>query len=221
MKRLIVPLIFGLGGAAILVALSVWQVQRLHWKEALIADIESRIDAPPAPIPTDPDREADAYRPVEASGVMGEEELHVLTSFGGGPGYRVIAPFTTDGGRLVLVDRGFVPEAEKDAPRATGEMKITGNLVWPRETDMFTPDPNLDRNIWFARNVDTMSAALGTEPLMIDANAPTGTPSPRPVPVTVHLPNNHLQYAITWALLAVVWLGMTAHLLYRVRRNTV
>lgn len=221
MKRFIVPLIFGLGGAAILVTLSLWQFQRLAWKQALIAEIEARISDAPEALPADPVPARDAYLPVQASGEMRAEALHVLTSLPPeGPGFRVIAPFRTEDGRRILVDRGYVPEAEKSDPLATGPMQVTGHLVWPRETDAFTPDPNRERNIWFARDVGAMAAELDTEPVMIVAARPTGQPSPRPVPVSVDLVNNHLQYALTWALLAVVWLAMTLYLLYRIRRNT-
>ena len=96
-----------------------------------------------------------------------------------------------------------------------------GMLARLLESDLFTPDPNLDRNIWFVRDVAAMARAAGTEPLLVVANTPTGDPSPRPLPVTVNLPNNHLQYAITWSLLAAAWLAMTGYLLYRIRRNTV
>ncbi len=139
----------------------------------------------------------------------------------GGPGYKVIAPLETDEGRRVLVDRGYIPEADADKPLDLGPVTVTGTLLWPDEADSFTPDPNLERNIWFAREPERMAEALDTEPVLIVANAPTGDPSPRPQPVGVNLPNNHLQYAITWALLAVLWLGMTGYFVYRARRGTV
>ena len=222
MKRYVVPLILGLGGTAILVTLAIWQVQRLAWKEALIAEISARISDDPVPLPDAPEKARDAYLPVAVSGQLGAQELHVLTSTKfEGPGFRVISALEAADGRRVLVDRGFIPEVDKPLERPGGSQDIIGNLIWPNETDMFTPDPNLDRNIWFARNVETMAAALNTEPLMIAARSPTGTPGPRPMPVTVNLPNNHLQYAITWSLLACLWLAMTGYLLYRIRRNTI
>ncbi len=217
-RALLLPLIFGLGGAAILVSLCVWQVQRLAWKNDLVAEIEARASAEPAPLPASPDPERDRYLPVVASGEVQPAALHFLTSVQfEGPGFRVISPFVTEGGRRILLDRGFVPEPEKEAALFSGAAQVTGNLDWPRESDLFTPEPNTERNIWFARDVAAMAEALQTEPVMIVANRPTGTPSPRPIPVTVRLPNNHLQYAITWGLMAVVWLAMTALLVLRIR----
>jgi len=220
--RYLGPAIFGFGGTAILVLLCIWQLQRLEWKEALIARIEARVAAAPVALPAAPDPEADAYLPVAAQGRLGAPELHVLTSVRqGGPGYLVIAPFETDSGRRVLVDRGFVPEADKDLVRPLGDLALVGNLVWPNETDGFTPDPDTARNIWFARDVARMAAALETEPLMIVARSRTGADEagsvPRPVPVSIDIVNNHRQYAFTWGTMAVLWLAMTLGLLLRLR----
>ncbi len=216
------PLVLGVGGALILVALAVWQMQRLTWKEALIAEMSQRMAAAPVALPPAPAEARDGFLVVTAEGAFGAEALHVLTSVKPeGPGFRVVAPFETVDGRRVMVDRGYVPEAEKNAVFARGPLRITGTLLWPNETDGFTPDPNLTRNIWFARDLPRMADALGTDPILIVANQPTGTPGPRPLRVGANLPNNHLQYAITWSLLAVFWLAMTGYLLYRVRRNTV
>lgn len=221
MKRLIVPLVFGFGGFAILVSLAVWQVQRLEWKSGILATIEARLAAPPVDVPGAPDPDADRYLNVRADGVFVGAALHVLTSARfEGPGFRVIQGFET-GGRRLLVDRGFVTEAEKDAVFASGPVAVVGTLLWPEEADSFTPEPNLERNIWFARDVPAMAAALEAEPVLIVARAPTGEPSPRPLAIGVNIPNNHLQYAITWSLLALCWLAMTVYLLYRIRRNTV
>jgi len=221
-SQLALVVVFGLGGFAALVGLSVWQVQRLAWKEELIARIETRMRAEPVGLPETPSEAEDDFLSVRATGTFGAEALHVLTSARPeGPGYKVIAPLETDTGRRVLVDRGYVPEADGDKALDPGPVIVTGTLLWPNEADACTPDPNLERNIWFAREPERMAEALDTEPVLIVANAPTGDPSPRPQPVGVNLPNNHLQYAVTWALLAVLWLGMTGYFVYRARRGTV
>jgi surfeit locus 1 family protein len=219
--KLIFALAFGLGGLAILLGLGTWQLQRLAWKNDLIAQLEARLSVAPVPLPAAPDRARDAYLRVAVPGRYAEGELHVLTSRKPyGPGFRVIAPFETQGGRRILVDRGFVPEEEKDAarPLPQGPVTVTGALVWPRETDMFTPEPDRAENFWFARDVPLMAEALDTAPLMVAAES---NPGERPVatPVTVNLRNTHLQYAITWFGLAVGWAAMTAALVLRIRRR--
>ncbi|WP_112320444.1 SURF1 family protein [Oceanibium sediminis] len=221
MKKFIVPVIFGFGGFAVLVALALWQVQRLEWKTAVLDQISARLEAAPVPLPEQPDPEADRYLSVTADGAFSGPALHVLTSVQfEGPGFRVIQALDT-GTRRVLVDRGYVSEELKATEFAKGPLTVTGTLLWPQETDSFTPEPNLERNIWFARDVEAMAQALGTEPVLLVARAPTGDPSPRPLPVGVNIANNHLQYAITWSLLAICWLAMSVYLLYRIRRNSV
>ncbi|UMA63812.1 SURF1 family protein [Roseivivax marinus] len=213
MKRLIAPLLIGLVGAAILCALGIWQVQRLAWKEAILDDITSTISGPAdTTLPSDPDPQADRYRPVQLDGTVDEGELHVLVSQKRvGAGYRVIAPFTTEAGRRVLIDRGFVPTEDKDLERPAGEATITANLHWPQETGSFTPETDRDRNIWFARDVAAMADALGTEPILavVRLEEPP-VPGVTPLPVSTEgIPNDHLQYAITWFSLAAVWIAMT------------
>ncbi|MEM6408336.1 MAG: SURF1 family protein [Pseudomonadota bacterium] len=223
-KRMIIPLIFGLVGCAILISLGVWQVQRLAWKEGILAEIEQEIAADPVPLPAEPDPEADRYLPVMLEGDFTGEELHVLFSIKNvGPGYRVIAPFNTKDGRRVLVDRGFAYTTEKDLNRSADDVALIGNLHWPEEIDSFTPEPDIASNIWFARDVPEMARQLGAEPLLIVARSETPrTPGVSPVPVTpTGIPNDHLQYAITWFLLAIAWAGMTAYLLWRIRQRTV
>jgi surfeit locus 1 family protein len=204
-RRMIAPALFGVLGVVVLVWLGVWQVHRLAWKTALLADIADRLAAAPVAVPADPQPDRDRYLRVAAEGAIGPGELHVYTSApGAGVGYRVIAPLTLADGRRILLDRGFVPIADKDAPRRTGAAAVEGALDWPRETDRFTPAPDRAGNLWYARDAELVSDALGTLPVMLVAATGDGPGDPTPMPVTVNLPNDHLQYAITWFGLAVV-----------------
>lgn len=218
MRRYLFPLIAGLGGAAVLVALGVWQLQRLDWKEGVLARIEARIAAAPGPVPAEPDPAAQRYLPVRATGTTGARELHVLVSDKTlGAGFRIVTAFETDTGRRLLLDRGFVPDEAKDDARPSADLTVTGNLHWPDERDVFTPENDRAGNWWFARDVDRMAQALDTEPVLIVARA-TEPPQPgiRPLPVgTEAIPNNHLGYAVQWFGMAAVWLGMTAYLIRR------
>ncbi|MEM9549943.1 MAG: SURF1 family protein [Pseudomonadota bacterium] len=223
MRRILFLVIFGLAGAGILIALGVWQVQRLAWKEGVLAEIGARISDPPVAIPADPTPDADRYLPVRATGEIGADEIHVLVSIKRvGPGYRIIAPMALTDGRRILLDRGFVPTEDKDRPRQTGPADVAGNLHWPRETDSYTPAPDLATNTWFARDVPAMADALGTDPILLIAGRGAKTdPSVTPLPVdTAGIPNDHLQYAITWFSLALIWLAMTAYFLWRTRSTS-
>lgn len=219
-RKMILPLLFGLIGAAILVALGTWQVQRLAWKQGVIARAEAQIQQAPAPLSWHVSFPRDQYLPVTVTGRFLGEEAHVLTSIPGeGPGFLVIAAFQTDRDRRILIDRGFLPEDQKSAPRPGQAMAVTGNLIVPDDVTSSTPAPDTARNIWFGRDVAAMAAALNTEPLMIVAREPTGQ-GIAPRPVTVTFTNNHLGYAITWFSLAFAWLGMTALYLWRIRRRS-
>ncbi|GHC09168.1 SURF1-like protein [Gemmobacter nanjingensis] len=217
-RRMILPLLFGLVGCAILIGLGSWQMQRLHWKEGVLAEIEARIAAAPVLLPDHPESPRDRYLPVVAEGRMTGEGLKVLASRKlVGPGHRLIGVLET-GGRRVLVDLGFVPDGEPlDLPQ--GPVRVVGNLHWPEEKDSFTPEPNPVTGLWFARDVPAMAVRLGTEPTLIVAREPV-VPEIAPLPVdTSGIPNDHLGYALTWFLLAVAWAGMTVLFLWRIRRR--
>lgn len=220
-RRLIPVLLFGLIGAAILVGLGVWQIQRLHWKEALLARIEARIAGAPGALPADPDPARDQYLPVRASGHLTGQGLRVLTGIKfQGPGHLIVAVLALPGGRRVMVDLGFRAEGGGDAIPA-GDAAVTGNLVWPQEVDGFTPAPDLAHHLWFARDVPAMAKTLGTDPVLIVASRVTGVKTGTEViPVSTEgIPNDHRQYAMTWFSLAFVWLGMTGLLLWRITRR--
>lgn len=220
MRRTLFLLIFGVAGLGVLLWLGFWQVDRLAEKEGQLAEIESRISADPVSLPQQVDEYRDKYLPVTATGEMVPGEIHVLVSVKQvGAGYRIIQAFST-GDRTILVDRGFVPTTAKQSGRLTGSMEVTGNLHWPDEIDSYTPEPDIDDNIWFARDVPALAAALEAEPVLLIARSQTD-PNVTPLPVdTAGIPNDHLQYAITWFGLALVWAAMTGYFLWRNRANS-
>ena len=224
LKRMIWPILFGLAGCAILLKLGFWQVERLAWKEAMLAEIGSRIADAPTDLPDAPMETRDQYQPVAVSGTILDGEITILASLrNAGPVYRVIRAFETDAGRRILVDMGFVRETARQTPRDGGvPADLVGNLYWPDEIDGYTPAPDLAAGIWFARDIPAMAAALDTEPvLLVLREAPQTDLGVTPFPVdTSAIPNDHLSYAITWFLLAAVWFGMTLYLLWRIRQRT-
>jgi len=222
-SRLIFPLVIGFVGAAILFWLGSWQVDRLAWKKDVLAEIETRIASEPVLLPEDPDPADDQYLSVEVSGEYGTKEAHILASTRQvGAIYRIIAPFRTTEGRHILVDRGYVLDELRNAPRATGHATITGNLLWPDEIDKYTPKPDIDANIWFAREIPLLAEQLNTEPvLLVVRKTSQGDNGLTPLPVdTSGIPNDHFEYAVTWYGLCIVWLMMSALLVWRlIRKN--
>ena len=220
MRRLIAPVLFGLVGAAILVSLGVWQLQRLEVKQAKLTAIAAMLGAEPVELPGAVTAAQDRYRGVRVAGrFTGEVALKLDSLRDAGPGKRVIAVLQLPDGRRVLVDRGIWLDGAEATPGLAHEAVVVGNLDWPQEVDSYTPPPDPRTGLWFARDVAAMAAALGAEPTMIVASATTGDGiTPAPVDVST-IPNNHWQYAVTWFSLAAVWLGMTALLLWRIRQR--
>jgi surfeit locus 1 family protein len=238
-RRLIWPTIATIIVFAILCSLGTWQLRRMAWKEALIAQVDSRLKDVPVAAPG-PElwqgldiTEAD-YTPVTVSGtLLNDKEAHFYSALMqprgpvGGVGWFVFTPLRTDEGWIVYVNRGFVPEAAKDASKRLagqpeGRVTITGLLRRPEHPGRFQASPNLVTNQWFAREPQRFGAAAGfpadqVAPYSIDADA---TPNPGGLPqggeTVVTFSNNHLQYVVTWFGLAVALLGVYAVYAYGV-----
>jgi surfeit locus 1 family protein len=221
LRKIFFPLILGLAGCGVLISLGLWQVQRLDWKENILAEIDTRLMAEPRPLSLFVNEASDEYSRVSLSGTPTGDELHVLVSgTEAGTGYRVISRFETEIG-AILVDQGLLALENKDAAPLIAPMQMTGTLLWPDDQNSNTPDPDLGENIWFARNIATMSEALNTQPLMVvTTQAMPADPRLTPLPVnTASIKNDHFEYAVTWFLLALVWAIMTFYLIRRTLRQ--
>ena len=222
MRRYLFPLILGIAGCGFLIYLGMWQLERRDWKEGLLADITAGIQADPVPLPDaiDPTMK---YLPVTVSGTTTGAEIDVLShTREQGAGYQIVSRFVTDDGRAILVDRGFVPQEARRLDRPPVRLQVTGNLHWPQDASSSTPAPNMDENIWFARDVDAMALTLDTLPVLVVASAIEGdNQGARPLPIAVEgIPNNHLSYAMQWFLIAATWAVMTLALIWRIRQRS-
>lgn len=223
MRRIVLPLILGIAGFAVLASLGLWQLRRLEWKEAMLDEIARGIAAAPVELPAaiDPSMK---YLPVTMTGTTTGDEILVLSGTReAGGGYNVVSGFVTDDGRRIMVDRRFIPQDDRRAPRPAVRLRVNGNLHWPDEKGPSTPGPNLAEGIWFARDVPAMAAQLGTLPVLVVANAIGGdAQGVAPIPLSPQgIPNSHLSYAVQWFLLAAVWAGMTGGLIWRITRRPV
>ncbi|HSS13718.1 MAG TPA: SURF1 family protein [Rhizomicrobium sp.] len=205
---------------AVLCGLGTWQLQRLQWKLALIARVNSHIAAAPLPLDRILATASDdaQYRRVAVTGRFDHaREAYVFTTDQGAAVYHVLTPLRTDDGKVLMVDRGEVPKEKIDpATRAAGN--VTGKVhvigVWrvPDPPGAFTPPPDAGHRIWFARDLAAISAADHlslTAPVVIEADA---TPNPGGWPrggqTVVNFRNQHLSYAVTWFGLALCLLGV-------------
>jgi surfeit locus 1 family protein len=214
---------------ALLVGLGVWQMERLAWKEQLIAAIHEGLGQPPTALEQPPDawRELGGkeYWPVSVTGHFRHgDERRLFASDGGEMGWHVYTPLETEGGRLLLVNRGFVPDALKEpASRAAGELEgqvtVRGLVRKAAVKGWFDPDPDQTRNIWYWRDLGGMAASLGSEqdrarvlPFFVDAFAEPANPGgwPKGGVTRLEIPNRHLEYALTWFGLAAALLAVFA-----------
>jgi surfeit locus 1 family protein len=211
------PTLFTVPVALLCAALGVWQLQRLEWKRGLIAQREAALAAVATPPPRSlAEARALEFHPVFDQGVFLYDQEILLNAIGpkGGAGFDVLTPLREPGGRIVFVNRGYVPtELKNRAARAAGSpagtVRVAGRLRLPPEKkpNWFVPDNRPDKDSWFWVDLKAMSAAdrlAGVAPFYIDADAaPNPQGWPRGGASLPELPNHHLQYAITWFSLAV------------------
>ncbi|WP_162741796.1 SURF1 family protein [Agrobacterium cavarae] len=204
----------------ILLSLGTWQTKRLYWKEALLSEIDLRVHSAPVELS---EIQAIAssggnieYRTVRVSGVFDHaKERHFFATHQGQTGYYVYTPLTLDDGREIFINRGFVPydmkdPAKREQGQIAGRVTIEGlaRAQLAAKPSMMLPDNDLAKNIFYWKDIHAMAKSAGVPaeklvPFFIDANdAPNPGGWPKGGVTLIDLPNNHLQYAITWYGLA-------------------
>lgn len=215
-RGLLGPTVAALVGFLLLLGLGTWQLQRRVWKEGLIAQREAAMAAPAVPLPAViADPAALEYRHVWVEGTFRHDhELYVTSRFyRDKPGYQVVTPLIMADGRAVLVNRGFVPLSARDpATRQAGEVagpvRIEGVVRLSGKPGWFTPANEPAADLWFNPDVAQMAVAAGLDPAKTSPVFVEAGPAPNPggLPIggqtSIDLPNDHLQYAITWYSLA-------------------
>ncbi|PXA97846.1 Surfeit locus 1 family protein [Nostoc sp. 3335mG] len=219
-RGLVAFAIFAAVCAVSFAVLGVWQLERLAWKNALVAAVETRSTASPTDLgATDwssirPD--TSEYLRVSVTGQFnGVDTLtKAVTALGGG--FWVLTPLRLADGRAVLVNRGFVtPDQRQDIPRPQGAVTVTGLLRASEPDGGFLRANDPAGNRWYSRDVTAIGQALGYSglaPFFIDADA-GATPYPVGGLTVLSFPNNHLVYALTWFGLALLALFAFFYLL--------
>jgi surfeit locus 1 family protein len=204
--------------------LGIWQMERREWKR----DILDRIAANQAAAPVSLDELLSGtplrheYGRVKVGGtfLFDKEFFLAARSLKNKVGHQVVVPLKTDDGRIVLFDRGWIPQERKDPARRAegqpaGRVELVGIVRRNQERRQFAPENVPDKNVWFHVDVPLMRKMAGAPPdpkldtFFLDADA---TPNPGGLPVggqtRFDIPNDHLQYAITWFLIALAMAGV-------------
>ena len=221
-RGMIVPSVLALVGLIVLLGLGTWQIQRKAWKEALIATLAARLEAPPIALP--PPAEWGELTPDNSE--FTRVRLHAeftgagdaLVYTGGsalrddvkGAGYFVFSAARLPGGARVVINRGFT--AGRSYPAPSGAQDIVGTLRFPEQPSWFVSAHDAAGDIWTVRDPHLMAQVKGwgaVAPFYIEQEAPVPAGGlPHPAPLNVQLRNDHLQYAITWYGLAAVLVVM-------------
>jgi cytochrome oxidase assembly protein ShyY1 len=227
---------------AVLLSLGFWQLQRRVDKHALIDALTQRLAAEPVPLPQaaewpklNPTR--DEFRRVRFTATYALPDAMVYSSGSAirddvsGPGTWAFLPARLASGESVVVNAGFIPNTMQDravedravARLVTGApVTLTGYLRFPEQGGALTPADNVAQRLWFVRDTATMAQKLGwgaLAPFYIDLESPAPESGvPKPAPLSVHLKDDHLQYAITWFGLAFAVLAAFAVWLFGQRR---
>lgn len=230
-KKLLIPTVAAALGLAILLNLGFWQLDRLEWKNKLIAQVEAGVTRQPVAAPG-PDAwnslaDGDDYRHVKLTGEYQDGNTFYYTALtdpvgpAEGPGVMVYAPFQTSEGWLVFINRGFLPQGldgiAREAALAVpdGTLEVTGLLRLSEKPNWTTPVPNETDRMWFARDTQAMGEMLGLNPadlapysVDLDAAFTPDTGLPQAGETIVRFKNDHLGYALTWFGLAATLLGV-------------
>jgi len=221
---------------AILLGLGTWQLQRMAWKEALLARIAALEAAPATPGLAALERmsagaDLDFSRiQLVCPGLASAPYLELFSVRDGKAGARLISACQVAGGRYrsVLVDRGFVRDDVSARPRVNvsdrAPVEVVGVLRTPEPGNLFSPPNEAAANRWYVRDTAAMAQALKADApapffLMAETSSNPEWQALDPAPLPAEISNRHLEYALTWFGLAAALVGVYVAMLWR-RRKT-
>lgn len=204
--------------------LGVWQYNRRDWKIKKIKELEFKVKQSPTQPLQEPDCEQEEYSRIRVKGTFDNtREIFIgprslldtaggtsggIISSGEKVGWHVIAPFITESGQSILVNRGWVPRSRLDPDlrkdgQINGPVEIVGILRFNEETSPFTPPNKVETNSWFSRDINALAAKLNTKQVFLDLDAESSRyAADRGGPVggqtRISLRNEHVQYMLTW-----------------------
>ena len=199
----------------ILLLLGSWQIQRLSWKSDLISNYNINFGKNPISVEElFQNNEENKYRRVTIKGKYNHEnEIQIIgKTYEGNAGYHIVTPFLLKNDDILYVNRGWVPKkyVDRDKRKFTlfkGDTNIIGLVRLPQKKGYFVPENEPDNGFWFTIIPDEFNSHLGISAnsnyYIDELNIDGKLKLPMPANGKIQIPNNHLQYAITWYSLAI------------------
>ncbi|MCO5092337.1 SURF1 family protein [Bosea sp. (in: a-proteobacteria)] len=238
---LLLPTLATIIGVLILCGLGIWQLQRMGEKHAYLERLQREAAGAPAPMPPSSDwgkldaAALDLAHVVAKGRYIDDKIAGVRTTIGAGPpgsrglsgfGRWIFQAFRLEDGGVILVNRGFVPEERLgQIGPLSGADTVTGFLRAPEARNSFTPEDLPAIREFYTRDPAAIAAALGQPPApfyLEAAREGDGLTPPAGVDVgelIARVPDNHLQYALTWFGLALTLIGVFAAFAWQARRG--
>jgi len=206
--------LFSLIISLICFCLSGWQVKRLFWKSDLIDSLELAYKSSPTNINNlYADLQEFKYKKILVEGTFINKNMYLEPRFYNGQvGFNLVSPFLLKDGRVILIDRGWVREKKFFNDGNEKNVFLQGILKKSGNTNFFTPANVPKDNSWFYVDILQMSEYVGLNLIngvfleLINENDFNNYPITKDP--KAELPNNHLQYAITWTILGFIFLVM-------------
>jgi surfeit locus 1 family protein len=184
-------------------SLGTWQVYRLNLKNNLISNLEKNLKTSSINFNVDIDKE---YTKVLFKKKDLNKKIFLYHLNKGEIGFKVIVPYEINSSLLVLVDKGWIRKDKINLIKNTlfNDDIIEGYTKKIREKNLFTPNNNIKEDFLYSVEIDNLKKSLNRNiyPLLIMQTSKTNKDIISN-DYEVRLPNNHLQYAITWYGLAI------------------
>jgi surfeit locus 1 family protein len=219
-----VPTVAAALGIALFVAAGNWQRGRMEQKLALRAQLDAAAGQAAVALPAPADWDAWRYRPVLASGAFDAKHQILLDNriVAGRIGYEVVTPLKLDDGRVVLVNRGWLPggatrTVPPDAPPPVAPVSVTGRVNVPTPRYLELSDDTVQGVVWQNLDPERFARATGLSvlPIVVEQtralDASDTLARQWPAPDTGA--DKHRIYMLQWyafaALTALLWLFFT------------
>ncbi len=205
--------------------LGYWQLQRLQWKNDLISSIELNFNSKiiDFPILNDADNKYEYMQThIEGKFMVKQSMFFFRSNLRGESGYEIVVPFKTTLSKDVYVIIGWIPFDKKDEIdlrfiNDEALTKIEGSLIYSKKRKPLIPDNDISSNVWYLMNTEEMDIVnkLNTSNYLLKITDKNYFPQILIEFEPTNITNNHLQYAGTWFLLALVNTIMYIYFIYR------